>query len=67
MAAPQDRPYRHLGVHIPYTASDNQWSSNGNIEDDGFIYIDDIKRVVLSMQSVRTGDIFINKILEPGL
>jgi hypothetical protein len=67
MAALRERPYRHLGVHIPYTAANNQWSSNKNIERDGFIYINWILGHIFTLQSVVTGDIFVNKILQPGM
>ncbi|KAH8158608.1 hypothetical protein CIB48_g9638 [Xylaria polymorpha] len=69
MAAPRDRPYRHLGVFIPFSAvsDDDQWSSEANIERDGFIYQDLLGPHIFSVQSVSTGDLFVNKIVLPGI
>ncbi|KAI3331720.1 hypothetical protein HD806DRAFT_546068 [Xylariaceae sp. AK1471] len=67
MAAPRNRLYRHRGVHIPFVPADeeNQWSSDTDIPKGGFIFIHRLKGNVLSVQSVGTGDIFINKLLQP--
>ncbi|KAI8953335.1 hypothetical protein F4801DRAFT_576510 [Xylaria longipes] len=58
MAAPRDRPYRHLGVFIPFSAlaGNLQWSSEENIERDGFIYLHQLKADIFSVQSISTGD-----------
>ncbi|RYC64265.1 hypothetical protein CHU98_g1950 [Xylaria longipes] len=68
MAAPRDRPYRHLGVFIPFSAlaGNLQWSSEENIERDGFIYLHQLKADIFSVQSISTGDCFVNKLLFPG-
>ncbi|RYC62824.1 hypothetical protein CHU98_g3388 [Xylaria longipes] len=69
MAAPKDRPYRHRGVYIPFAEADDgkiQWSSNDDIQKDGFILINSIKNTIFMLQSVRTGDLFVNKVEAPG-
>ncbi|TRX94240.1 hypothetical protein FHL15_005008 [Xylaria flabelliformis] len=68
MAAQEDRPYRHRGVYIPFADAeyvDQQWSSDDNIQKDGFIFIDGNGHRLSIVQSVCTGDIFLNKVLIP--
>lgn len=71
MAVPDDRPYRHRGVHIPFVDAEgdqNQWSSNDDIQKDGFILIDVFGgRRIFLVQSVRTGDLFVNKVPRAGI
>ncbi|KAJ8122808.1 hypothetical protein O1611_g9747 [Lasiodiplodia mahajangana] len=69
MAAPRNRPYRHRGVLIPFEQADaaNQWSSDDDIQADGFLYINVIQYRVYVVQSVRTGDLYINKVLPADL
>jgi hypothetical protein len=68
MAAPRDRPYRHRGVHIPFVEADenNQWSSDDSIQADGFLFVNDLAYRLSHVQSVRTGDLFVNKVIRPG-
>ncbi|RWA12776.1 hypothetical protein EKO27_g2351, partial [Xylaria grammica] len=62
------RPYRHPGVHIPFVEAnaDRQWSSDDAIYKQGFLFVDSVRKdKVVSVQSVETGQLYINKILEP--
>ncbi|KAI1314261.1 hypothetical protein F5Y03DRAFT_336569 [Xylaria venustula] len=61
------RPYRHVGVHIPFknAAAPNQWSSDDRIQEEGFIFVKAIAEDAMVVQSVQTGRLFINKIIEP--
>ncbi|KAI0195558.1 hypothetical protein EV127DRAFT_477279 [Xylaria flabelliformis] len=67
MAAPSDRPYRHLGVFLPFSTLQNEdeWSFDEDIEREGFIYIEKLKKGIFVVQSIATGGIFVNKILRP--
>ncbi|KAI1109890.1 hypothetical protein F5Y14DRAFT_466257 [Nemania sp. NC0429] len=66
MAARRNHPYRHRGVHIPFVDAgpNNQWSLNDSIQADGFIFCTEFKKNLYLVQSVRTGDLYVNKILE---
>jgi hypothetical protein len=70
MATAGSRPYRHLGVFIPYERKDpvetTQWACQPgkNIERSGFILVKVIAPTIFLVQSAETGDIFINKIYE---
>ncbi|GAW11696.1 hypothetical protein ANO14919_010460 [Xylariales sp. No.14919] len=62
------RPYRHPGVHIPFVEAnaDRQWSSDDAIYKQGFLFVDSVhQNKVVSVQSVETGQLYINKISEP--
>ncbi|TRX94066.1 hypothetical protein FHL15_005144 [Xylaria flabelliformis] len=65
MAAPRDRPYRHLGVFLPFSflENDDGWSFDEDIEREGFIYMERLKKRIFVVQSIATGGIFVNKIL----
>jgi hypothetical protein len=72
MGAVQSRVYRHCGVHIPFAAAQppNQWSSNNRIQENGFIFIDSFElqgQNIFYVQSVKTEDLFVNKLLQPGM
>jgi hypothetical protein len=55
-------------VQITYVeALGKEWSSDGTIQKDGFIFLDVFKRNIMSMQSIGTGDLFVNKIVEFGM
>lgn len=60
------RKYQHDGVFIPYRrppGDGTQWSSDPQIYNEGFIFIDTLKaNKVFCVQSVGTGDILVNKI-----
>ncbi|KAI0487222.1 hypothetical protein F4859DRAFT_509796 [Xylaria cf. heliscus] len=59
MAALRDRPYRHLGVLIPFSAlgDDDQWSSEANIEreddDDGPHWVPEEMRISTAPRAAR--------------
>ncbi|KAI0976535.1 hypothetical protein F4678DRAFT_480089 [Xylaria arbuscula] len=62
------RPYRHVGVHIPFKNADapNQWSSDDRIQEKGFIFVKQLDVNAMVVQSVQTGRLFVNKIIEPA-
>ncbi|KAI0546949.1 hypothetical protein F4679DRAFT_380426 [Xylaria curta] len=66
MAAPIDRPYRHLGALLPFYSleADNEWSYDEDIERGGFVYVKKLKKRIFVMHSITTGDVLVNKILK---
>ncbi|KAI1212014.1 uncharacterized protein F4807DRAFT_417270 [Annulohypoxylon truncatum] len=68
MSTAKRLPYRHPGVYIPYTNAGigphDWWTSDPRITENGFIYVDSLGRDrVLLVQSVSTGELFVNKII----
>ncbi|KAI0535806.1 hypothetical protein GGR58DRAFT_529071 [Xylaria digitata] len=64
----EQRPYRHYGIHIPFVDSEHesQWSADDAIFQQGFIFIDHIIGTnAFIVQSVGTGQLYVNKLVEP--
>lgn len=46
--------------------ADNQWPSDDYIQPDGFLFCEKFNPNTFLVQSVRNGDLFVNKVLQPG-
>lgn len=67
MATLQNRAYRHYGVLLPHGPQDEEWTSNRRINEQGYIFIRNLKKSsVLKLQSVGSSEIIVNKVCRPG-
>lgn len=57
--------YRHIGIHLPFQVTEdptNTWTIDDKITSDGFILVEKVMDNEYVVQSVRTGDLFVNKL-----
>ncbi|KAK8136697.1 hypothetical protein PG984_004637 [Apiospora sp. TS-2023a] len=68
MAQPEKTPYGDFGVKIPYydPGAGNEWSEDDRIQKDGFLLVAIFTRSITLVQSIGTGKLYVNKLLEKG-
>ncbi|KAK7953571.1 hypothetical protein PG988_014265 [Apiospora saccharicola] len=68
MAQPEKTPYSDFGVKIPYydPGAGKEWSEDDRIQKDGFLLVAIFARSITLVQSIGTGKLYVNKLLEKG-
>lgn len=67
MSTVASRPYTHYGVVIPWASTaPDQWVLRNKIVQKGFLLVEAIKQGIYVVQSLETGELYVQKTVGPG-